>query len=229
MNAPLRLAVFDMDGTLMDSQDFIVEAMTRAFVDMGLDVPARSEILSIVGLSLFEAISRLKPNLPEDRVSAASQKYKDMFIKLRAERGGEASAPLYPGARQALEDLHKRDEVLLGVATGKAMRGVDHAFKAHDLAGFFVTKQTADLHPSKPHPSMLLSCLSDTGAVKENAVMIGDTSFDIEMGRAAGFRTLGVTWGYHSESALRTAGADILISDFADVVAALDELWSVSA
>ena len=229
MSAPLKLAVFDMDGTLMDSQDFIVEAMTRAFVDMGLAVPARSEILSIVGLSLFEAISRLKPELPDAQVTAASGKYKDMFIKLRAERGGEASAPLYPGARQALEDLHARDEVLLGVATGKAMRGVDHAFKAHDLGKFFMTKQTADLHPSKPHPSMLHSCLSESGADVANAVMIGDTSFDIEMGRAAGFRTLGVTWGYHSVKDLKTARADILVDDFADVVPALDELWSMSA
>ncbi|WP_120500217.1 HAD-IA family hydrolase [Roseovarius sp. EL26] len=227
MSAPLRLAVFDMDGTLMDSQDFIVEAMRRAFVDMELTVPTRAEILSIVGLSLFEAISRLKPELPAAQVSAASDKYKDMFIKLRAERGGEASAPLYPGARQALENLHARDEVLLGVATGKAMRGVDHAFKAHDLAKFFMTKQTADLHPSKPNPSMLQACLSETGADVAHAVMIGDTSFDIEMGRAAGFRTLGVTWGYHPTKDLRAAGADILVDDFADVVPALDELWGV--
>ncbi len=221
----LKLAVFDMDGTLMDSQDFIFEAMIRAFTAMDLPLPERSAVLSIVGLSLFEAVARLMPDLDGVRVSATAEKYKESFVALRAERGGEASAPLYPGTRAALQALHARDDVLLGVATGKARRGLDHAFAAHDLDRYFVTRQTADLHPSKPHPSMLLSCLSETGVEAAQAVMIGDTSFDIEMGRAAGFKTLGVTWGYHPENELRAAGADVLVHQFDDVVAALNMLW----
>ncbi|WP_371171229.1 HAD-IA family hydrolase [Aliiroseovarius sp. 2305UL8-7] len=221
----LKLAVFDMDGTLIDSQDFIVEAMNRAFGEMGVTLPTREEVLSIVGLSLHDAIEVLVPSLTQSEVAEATQQYKDMFIKLRAEKGGEAAAPMYPGARDALNHLYGKDEVLLGVATGKARRGLDHAYDAHDLGHFFVTSQTADNHPSKPNPSMLHAALAETGVEATNAVMIGDTSFDLDMGRAAGYRTIGVTWGYHPRARLEAARADILIDSYADLSAALDELW----
>lgn len=221
----LKLVVFDVDGTLIDSQDFIVEAMNGAFVEMGVALPTRAEILSIVGLSLHEAISILVPDMPAADVERASQEYKDMFIKLRAEKGGEAAVPMYDGARETLIGLHERDEVLLGVATGKARRGLDHAYKSHDIGHFFMTHQTADNHPSKPHPSMLQAALSETGAEAHQAVMIGDTTYDIEMGRAAGFKTIGVTWGYHAREALVSAGADRLVDSYHDVIPALDEIW----
>ena len=221
----LKLAVFDVDGTLMDSQDLIVEAMTRAFGDLGADLPSREQVLSIVGLSLDRAIAQMRPDLAPADVARAADRYKQNFIAIRAERGGEASAPLYPGARDTLDQLAARDEVLLGVATGKAKRGLDHAIKAHGWDGLFLTQQTADDHPSKPHPSMLLKCLADTGAEATDAVMIGDTTYDIEMGRAAGFRTLGVSWGYHPVAALRAAGADLIVDTYAGVLPALDELW----
>ncbi len=221
----LRLVVFDVDGTLIDSQDFIVEAMNRAFGEMGVTLPTRAEILSIVGLSLSEAISRLVPDMSARDVDHAAQQYKDMFVKLRAEKGGEAAAPMYPGARDALETLHKRDEVLLGVATGKAKRGLDHAYHAHDIGHFFLTSQTADNHPSKPHPSMLQATLRDTGAEAHQAVMIGDTSFDIEMGIAAGFHTIGVTWGYHGSDALISSGADQLVDSYDALLPALEQIW----
>lgn len=221
----LKLAVFDVDGTLIDSQDFIVEAMSRAFTEMGVAIPTRKEILSIVGLSLHDAIATLVPDMSAPDVACAAEGYKDMFIKLRAEKGGEAAAPMYPGARAALEVLHKRDEVLLGVATGKARRGLDHAYQAHNIGQFFLTSQTADNHPSKPHPSMLQAALADTGTEAHQAVMIGDTSYDIEMGVAAGFRTIGVTWGYHDTEQLIAAGADLLIDTYDALIPALDRLW----
>ncbi|MCI2401098.1 HAD-IA family hydrolase [Aliiroseovarius subalbicans] len=221
----LKLAVFDVDGTLIDSQDFIVEAMLRAFGHMGVDLPARADVLSITGLSLPIAIARLMPTLSKGEVAAAADAYKTAFIALRAEKGGEAASPMYPGARDALVSLSQRDEVLMGVATGKAKRGLDHACAAHDLDGFFITRQTADTHPSKPHPSMLLATLADTGAEAAHAVMIGDTTYDIDMGRAAGFRTIGVSWGYHPAADLVAAGADIVVDTFAGLIPALDELW----
>ncbi|WP_289042695.1 HAD-IA family hydrolase [uncultured Aliiroseovarius sp.] len=227
-DTPLRLVVFDVDGTLIDSQDFIVEAMHRAFGAMGVALPTRDEVLSIVGLSLHEAIERLVPSMSPAEVAEASHLYKDVFVNLRAEKGGEGAAPLYPGARQALDALHLRDEVLLGVATGKARRGLDHAYDAHDLRHFFVTSQTADNHPSKPHPSMLRAALAETGADATNAVMIGDTSFDMEMGRAAGYRVIGVTWGYHPREGLLAAGADVLVDTYADLSAALETLWGTA-
>ncbi len=223
MSAPLRLVVFDMDGTLVDSQDFIMAAMQRAFGGLGVALPSRAEVLSIVGLSLEEAFARLAPHLDGPARAQAVEMYRKGALAMRAE--GADTAPLYPGARGALETLHAMDEVLLGVATGKARRGLDHVNAAHDLDGFFVTRQTADLHPSKPHPAMLHAALAETGAEAEHAVMVGDTSFDMEMGRAAGFTNIGVTWGYHDARTLRAAGADLLVDDFAALVPALRQIW----
>ena len=224
----LRLAIFDMDGTIMDSQNVIVRAMETAFVAHGVAVPERAAILSIVGLSLFEAVRRLLPDHTDAEVASVAEGYKAAFIAQRAETGGEATAPLYPGARDAIVGLHARDEVLLVVATGKARRGLDHAFAAHDLDRYFISRQTADMHPSKPHPAMVLSCLAETGVAPRDAVMIGDTTYDIEMGRAAGVRTLGVTWGYHPVAELRAAGTDLLVDRFADLPEALDSLWEMA-
>ena len=225
MSAPLRLVVFDMDGTLVDSQDFILAAMARAFGEMGLAMPPREKVLSIVGLSLDQAVAALVPGLAPDALEKAISLYKNAFLSLRAEAGGEANTPLYPGARAALARLHARPELLLGVATGKARRGLDHICEVHGLDRYFVTRQTADGHPSKPHPSMLEAALAETGVEPAQAVMVGDTSYDMEMGRAAGYRTVGVTWGYHPPQALRDAGADLLVKDFAALEPALDRLW----
>ncbi len=226
MSAPLRLAVFDMDGTLIDSQAFILEAMERGFRGAGLTPPAPEATLAIVGLSLAEAVRTLSPDLPDPEVARVADLYKASFIALREEKGGEANAPLYPGARDALARLGAREELLLGVASGKARRGLDHALKAHALESLFHTLQCADGHPSKPHPSMLLAALGETGAEAVDAVMIGDTEFDIAMGRAAGMATVGVSWGYHPVERLRAAGADIVIDRYEDLDDALEMLWA---
>lgn len=220
----LKLVIFDMDGTLMDSQDFILLAMRYAFDKAGHPVPSKADVLSIVGLSLDAAVNVLLPDLDEAENLRTVDLYRHSFIELREKMGAEAKAPLYPGARNALERLHSVEEILLGVATGKARRGLDHAFKAHDIGHFFTTSQTADNHPSKPHPSMLHQTLKDTGVEATRAVMVGDTEFDMEMGCAAGFKTIGVSWGYHPVS--RLGAADIIIDDFAALDAALAEIWS---
>lgn len=225
MNAPLRLVVFDVDGTLIDSQDMIVATMHRAFGGVGAELPTRAQVLSIVGLSLTEAVARLAPRMDAARRAKAVEMYRKNAIAIRA-AGGE-TAPLYPGARAALAALHARAEVLLGVATGKARRGLDHICAEHGLDRFFATRQTADGHPSKPHPSMLWAALDETGVEPGQAVMIGDTSYDIEMGRAAGFHTIGVSWGYHPAEHLRAAGADRVIARFGDLEPALEEMWSM--
>ncbi|HET9070146.1 MAG TPA: HAD-IA family hydrolase, partial [Amaricoccus sp.] len=152
-------------------------------------------------------------------VEALVAHYRTSFIKQRA--GADGVPPLYPGARAALERLASRPETLLGVATGKARRGLDHILSAHDLAGLIATAQTADDHPSKPHPSMLLAALAATGVEPGRAVMVGDTEFDVAMGRAAGMATIGVAWGYHRPERLRGAGADAVIESFGDLDTAL--------
>lgn len=227
MNKTLRLVMFDMDGTLLDSQDFIYEAMRRAFGKMGLPELSRQQILSIVGLSLEKAVSTLMPHLNDREVAEGAALYKECFIALRAEKGGEGAAPLYQGVREALDVLSNHEYLLLGVATGKARRGLDHAYSSHDIGRYFVSHQTADNHPSKPHPSMLLTALQETGVDVSNAVMVGDTEFDMEMAKAAGYHALGVDWGYHDVD--RLSAADHILSRMKDLPEYLDGHWSKSA
>jgi 23S rRNA pseudouridine955/2504/2580 synthase len=210
----LRLVVFDVDGTLVDSQAHILAAMSRAFDTVDRPPPVHEAVLGIVGLSLPAAMARLSPDRPED-VPTLVEAYKAAFAQLHQTGEGVVLSPLYPGARDCLSALSAEPLTLLGVATGKSRRGLTHLIDLHDLASTFQTVQVADDHPSKPHPAMLEACLFETGVDASNAVMIGDTTYDIEMGRAAGFRTIGVSWGYHPVSALREAGADDVIDDFA--------------
>ncbi len=224
-----ELVVFDVDGTLIDSQHLIVAAMEAAFRGHGLESPERGEILGIVGLSLVQAVAALRPDLPGDEVEALAEGYRQEFVAQRAKGGAEAQAPLYPGARAALDRLAADPRVRLGVATGKARRGLDHVIESHGLGGLFETLQTADEHPSKPHPSMLETALLETGLPAGRAVMVGDTEFDMAMGKAAGFATIGVAWGYHPRLRLEAAGADIVIDSFDALDAALAALREARA
>lgn len=220
MNKELRLILFDVDGTLADSQGAISSAMTQAFEGVGLSVPHQREILSIVGLSLPLAIAELAPETDAATQAALVEGYKNAYMTERL-AAGAGHSPLFAGALQTLAALHSVPEYLLGVATGKSQRGLDALIAAHGL-DCFVTRQVADHHPSKPHPSMVLSALSETGVEPESAVMIGDTSFDIDMGRAAGVKTIAVDWGYHRADNL---GADHIIRSFDELVPLLARIW----
>ncbi len=224
MNRPLRLVIFDVDGTLVDSQHDILGAMAIAFENAGLTVPTRDEVLGIVGLSLPIAMARLAPDAEAALQDQLVEGYKEAYVAMRAKTGAAQSSPLYPDALEMLEDLHSRPEVLLGVATGKSRRGLDKLIEAHGLEKFFVTQQVADFHPSKPHPSMILQAMQETGVAPEQTVMIGDTSFDMDMAKAAGVRGIAVRWGYHPVSALN--GAADLLDDFAALPRVLSTLWS---
>lgn len=222
MTGAPRLVVFDVDGTLIDSQNYILAAMNHAFGAAAHPLPPRDQVLSIVGLSLPEAVARLAPHLPETVQAGIVAAYKTSFGQLRA----AGLSPLYPGAADVLAGLAARPETLLGIATGKSRRGLDQMLASHRLAQHFATTQVADDHPSKPDPSMLMAALAETGSVSDRAVMIGDTTFDIEMGRRAGFATIGVGWGYHPAAALKAAGADCVIADFAALLPALGRIWA---
>ncbi len=224
MAEPLRLVVFDMDGTLIDSKAFIVEAMARGFAAGGHEPPAPEAVPEIIGLSLPVAVSRLAPLLPEVEVVRVAELYKAAFMDLRRETGGDAGSPLYPGAVDALERLSSRPEMLMGVATGKARRGLDHVLASHDLGRFFQTLQTADLHPSKPHPSMLTAALAETGVEARHAAMVGDTEYDMQMARAAGLTAIGVAWGYHAPERLRAFGAEAVLSHYDELEGVLSAL-----
>ena len=218
----LRLVVFDVDGTLVDSQADILASMQAAFDSVDLSVPNREDILGIVGLSLNVAMPRLAPQVGRDVHHALEDAYKAAYMQLRATQGAAKSSPLYPGAREALDGLAARADTLLGVATGKSRRGLDKLLAGHGMQGVFVTEQVADFHPSKPHPSMLHAALQETGVPAEQAVMIGDTSYDMDMARSAGYAAIGVSWGYHDRAAL--AGADVVIDSFAALPTALEQI-----
>ncbi|AXS40859.1 HAD-IA family hydrolase [Breoghania sp. L-A4] len=211
----MYLVIFDCDGTLIDSQNTIVSGMDVAFRSQGLTPPDRARCLSIVGLSLEVAIRTLCT--PEDAHLAGvmADAYRD--AKVAEREAGGAFDPLYPGAKEAVDLLHARDDVLLGVATGKAYRGVVHMVEMHGLHDRFVTIQTADRAPSKPHPGMILQALEETGAEAARTVMIGDTSYDMEMARSAGVSALGVSWGYHARPLLEGAGAHAIIDNFSEL------------
>lgn len=215
-----KLALFDCDGTLVDSQDNICRAVEEAFGNAALPIPPRDAIRRIVGLSLVEAMRVLLPGADDARHQALANDYKAVFFRLRA-GGGLAEEPLFPDMIAALDAL-EADGWLLGVATGKSDRGLAHVLGAHGIAGRFATLQTADRHPSKPHPSMIETAMADAGSAPNTTVMIGDTSYDMHMARAAGARALGVAWGYHPPSELTDAGAHAIACD----VAALPRLIS---
>jgi len=206
------LVVFDCDGTLVDSQHSICTAMTRAFEEAKLAPPDRPAILSVVGLSLSLAIARLLPDAEADFHDHLSDRYKLAFQAMRREEG--VCEPLYPGIADLVVELDAAGW-LLGVATGKSDRGLALCLTHHGLIDRFVTLQTADRHPSKPHPSMLLTAMAEAGAAPDTTVMIGDTSFDIDMGVAAGVRSIGVAWGYHPPAELLASGAQAVAMDSA--------------
>lgn len=208
------LALFDCDGTLVDSQHSICTAMVRAFEAVKLPPPARPDILSVVGLSLPYAIARLLPQADADFHDHVSDLYKNAFHVMRGE--GAVSEPLYDGIADLIVELDTAGW-LLGVATGKSDRGLNLCLTHHGLIDRFVTLQTADRHPSKPHPSMIETAMADAGSAPETTVMIGDTSFDIEMAVNAGVRGIGVAWGYHRAEALMAAGAVAVAVDCADL------------
>lgn len=219
----MKLLIFDCDGTLVDSQHMIVAAMTDAFRAEGLAPPARDRIIGVVGLSLALAIARLVPDgAGYDQIARLAEAYKEAFRTRRL--GPDHDEPLYDGVREALARLAARENVLMAIATGKSRRGVAAVLEREGIAGHFVTVQTADTHPSKPHPSMILAAMSETGIDPADAVMIGDTTFDIEMARAAGIPGLGVGWGYHAPAALHEAGACHVSADCAELERALERL-----
>ena len=204
MTSP-RLALFDCDGTLVDGQAGVVHAMEAAFAELGQPLPDRHRVRRIVGLSLPQAIQQLLPGADDAVRSKIDESYRRIF-RIHRETG-QLVEPLYDGIAELIVRLSGQGWVL-GVATGKSQRGLEHCLATHDLRKHFTTLQTADHHPSKPHPSMIETALAETGAARESCVMIGDTQFDVAMAVNAGVRAIGVNWGYHTTPELFEAGAE---------------------
>jgi phosphoglycolate phosphatase len=214
----MQLAIFDCDGTIADSQHMIVAAMTEAFRVAALPAPPRESVVRVIGLSLEHAVRELLPEALHPRAAAIAEDYKNAFHALRD--AGLPQEPLFPGMKAAIAHLHSQG-VRLGIATGKSRRGVRLLLEREGLGDMFDTIQTADTHPSKPHPSMIETAMAETGARAGETVMIGDTTFDMAMAVNAGVTAVGVAWGYHPVAALRESGAGLIVDDAPGLLAAL--------
>lgn len=215
MSSPtLRLAVFDLDGTLVDSQHVIVGCMTEAFTGEGVPVPTVDAIRRIIGLPLEECVARLAPGETAASCARLVDAYKAAFFACR--QRPDHDEPLFMGALEAIAAL-ENDGWLLGIATGKAMRGLKAVIERHGLERRFVTLQTADMNPGKPNPAMLEKAMAETGVARAHTVMIGDTSYDMLMARNARVHAIGVGWGNHPVDELLEAGAHALVNTYAEL------------
>ena len=210
----LRLILFDLDGTLLDSREHILATQARAFATLGLPAPEPERSLAVVGLSLDEAFVALVG--ADGPIADLRRAYAEAWTAMRTEPGYREL--LYPGATETIAALAARPDTLLGIATGKSRRGVDRVLASQGWGETFATIQTADGHPSKPHPSMILAALAATGVVAADAVMVGDTTFDMAMAKAAC-----VTRGFHDVAALRAVGAAACVETFGALMAFLGE------
>ncbi len=212
-----KLVVFDCDGTLVDSQHNIITCMNESFKAHGLTTPTDRDIRSCIGLNLEHAIHRLLPDQNDlGMLEKVVQGYKEAFFQQRLHPDHEE--PLYPGALDALEKL-TAEGCLLAVATGKSLRGLKAVVEQHSLQKYFISLQTPDHNPGKPHPQMLERAMGDADTAPENTFMVGDTSFDMMLAKNAGCRAIGVSWGYHELKELSDSGADHLIEDFNELAA----------
>ncbi len=216
------LVMFDMDGTLIDTQALIAEHMAATFAGAGLVPPTPAESRRVIGLSLPVALARLAKTDDSVLIDQLVNDYRTHYratLLTQPDREG-----LYPGAREVVEALRARKDVVLGIATGKGLNGVHRILELHGLTDYFSTLQTPDHNPSKPHPGMLQTAMRETGASPQRTIMIGDTTFDMEMGVAAKARTIGVTWGYHEPRELIAVGAETMIDRYDQLEGAIDRL-----
>ena len=206
-----KLAVFDVDGTLIDSRSSIFRAAVEAATEIGVSAPTYDDVRAIVGVSLFEALAMMRPDLDHATIGAYTEAYKNAFVRFHADP--DFHDALYPGAAELLADL-KADGWTLGMATGQSRRGVERNLDVHTWRDLFDCTFCADDGPSKPHPHMLNRNMEVTGFTPEHTVMIGDTAHDIAMARQAGVYAIGVTWGFHTPEELFAAGADEIVLTF---------------
>ena len=210
-----RLAIFDCDGTLVDSGATIYAALAETFRQDGIGIPELQIARRVIGLSLIEAMGSLLPEASAEEHVALAEAYKRNFMALRT--AGRVEEPLFDGVLELLDRLEE-DGWLLAVATGKSDRGLRHCLESHGIHARFVSLQTGDRHPSKPHPSMVLQAIADAGAAPETSFVVGDTSFDMAMAAAAGAAPIGAGWGYHDAEELLEAGAIAVAEQPSDIL-----------
>ena len=199
------LVIFDWDGTLMDSTRLIARSLQKACADVGIEVPTERDALFVIGLNMQDTFRLVAPQADEDVRKRLSERYRFHFL------ANEHEAPLYEGVEPMLSDLHARGR-RLAVATGKARRGLERALDATGLRPWFEATRCADEGFAKPHPGMLLMLLDLTGVDPRRALMVGDTTHDLELAANAGVDAVAVSYGAHDETLLATRPAKARVS-----------------
>jgi len=216
------LAIFDIDGTLVDSRASILRAACEAACDLGLPEPEYDRVRRIVGLSLHEALQTLEPDLTDTELADFVAGFQASFRRMHDEGFEE---PMYDGALDHLRRLHS-DGWQLALATGQNRRGVTRNLARQGWADLFVSSHCAEDGPGKPDPAMLIAAMRAAGATPQTTVMIGDTAHDMTMAVRADVHPLGVAWGFHTVEEQRAGGAVHVADDFPDLDAALDRFAS---
>jgi phosphoglycolate phosphatase len=212
-NHLVKLVIFDFDGTLVDSRKLIIESHRIVFDEFGFARPSEDESLSLIGICLELVLSQLAgPDAPIEKMVEAYQRWLPL---LRAD-DAYAEVP-FDGSAALLAALAEQNGVVLGIATGHVSHAIAPALERFGWQSHFCTIQTADKAPSKPHPGMVLQALGEANVGAQDAVMVGDTAFDMEMAQAAGVRGVAVSWGYHRPDRLRGAGAAHIVNGMSEL------------
>ncbi len=207
-----QLIIFDWDGTLMDSADKIANCMRSAAHSVGLEMPSVDQAKNIIGLGLSEAALSLFPGANVAQRKALLDAYRYQFVQ-----ADTTKQKLFDGVRQGLHELNQTG-AFLAVATGKSRRGLDRALNDSQLREYFSVSRCADETRSKPHPQMLYEILEYTSIEASKSIMIGDTSYDLDMARNANMAGLGVSYGVHADEVLKKSGAITVEQDFKGVL-----------
>ena len=225
----MDLIIFDLDGTLINSEAIILEAQYETFKRCGRVHPGREAGLGIVGLTLDIAMAQLAGLVEPDDV--LTETYRQVFsgMRVRAETDPSLDEPLFAGVAETLAELKRQSGLKLGIATGKSRKGAEFIVARHGWQGLFDTVQSADDAPSKPHPGMIQRAMAETGAAPARTAMVGDSSFDIEMAVAAGVVPVAVSWGFQPVEKLVTLGARYVLREFPELPAALGLSKAVAA
>lgn len=218
-DTPLRLALFDCDGTLVDSAFTIQHVMATVFQQFSYKEPSLDETERVIGLSLEVAIAELLKRPVDDEILEMATAYKQNFAKFRGDIS--YTEPLFPGIMETLTTLEQNDDILLGLVTGKTRLAVDKICEAYKLH-CFITIKTADDCPSKPNPAMVLESCKQTGVSPDNTFVIGDSIYDMQMAKLAHANAIGVSWGYHTPEALKEAGAGTIVREPEELIPILE-------
>lgn len=206
-----KFVIFDWDGTVVDSSQRIVNCMVKAAHDMGIEPPDREAVRCRIGISLQQMLPMLYPEMPTAEVDQYIAYYRQWYL-----HDDETPMGLFPGIADFLASLREAG-YLLAVATGKSRIGLDHGFEQTQLGHLFHSSRCADESAPKPDPLMLHQLLQEMDVAPEQALMIGDTSFDLEMAARASVPSIGVSYGVHDPDTLAKHGPVAICSSVEDL------------